>query len=103
MSNASDFIIENGVLIKYIGRGGDVVIPDGATTIGGWAFRCCQSPTSVTIPDRVTTIVGWAFFGCNNLTIVNYKGTQEQWGQISIGSENGYLISATINYNYTGE
>ena len=29
MSNASDFIIENGVLKKYVGPGGDVVIPEG--------------------------------------------------------------------------
>jgi hypothetical protein len=27
MSNASDFIVENGVLTKYVGPGGDVVIP----------------------------------------------------------------------------
>ena len=31
MSNASDFIIENGVLTKYVGPGGDVVIPEGVT------------------------------------------------------------------------
>ena len=28
MSNASDFIIGNGVLKKYVGPGGDVVIPE---------------------------------------------------------------------------
>ena len=33
MSNASDFIIENGVLKKYTGVGGDVVIPEGGTEI----------------------------------------------------------------------
>ena len=29
MSNVSDFIIENGVLEKYKGSGGNVSIPDG--------------------------------------------------------------------------
>ena len=58
---------------------------------------------NVTLSDSVTFIGDGAFYDCNNLTTVNYKGTQEQWGQISIGSENGYLISATVNYNYTGE
>lgn len=29
MSSANDFIIENGVLKKYTGPGGDVVIPEG--------------------------------------------------------------------------
>lgn len=29
----SEFVIENGVLVEYTGNGGDVVIPDGVTTI----------------------------------------------------------------------
>ena len=29
MSNTSDFVIENGVLLEYVGPGGDVVMPDG--------------------------------------------------------------------------
>ena len=39
MSNLSDFIIKNGVLKKYTGPGGDVVIPEGVTSIGKDAFR----------------------------------------------------------------
>ena len=38
MSNASDFIIENGVLTKYVGPGGDVVIPAGVTEIKNGSF-----------------------------------------------------------------
>ena len=34
MSNASDFIIENGILTKYNGAGGDITIPDGVTGFG---------------------------------------------------------------------
>lgn len=33
MSNANDFVIEQGVLTKYTGPGGDVVIPEGVTVI----------------------------------------------------------------------
>ena len=58
---------------------------------------------NVTLSDSVTFIGDGVFFDCNNLTTVNYKGTQEHWGQISIGNDNGNLISATVNYNYTGE
>ena len=36
--SSNDFIIENGVLKKYTGNGGDVVIPDGITEIGSGAF-----------------------------------------------------------------
>ena len=81
-----------------------VTIGNSVTSIGYGAFGWCSSLTSVTIPNSVTTIGNRAFGWCSSLTIVNYKGTEEQWGLISKGSENGYLISApTINYGYTGE
>ena len=46
MSNPSDFVIENGGLIKYVGPGGDVLIPDGVTKIGDGAFDGCDSLSS---------------------------------------------------------
>ena len=42
MSNANDFVIENGVLTKYVGSGGDVVIPEGVNEIGAAAFYMCR-------------------------------------------------------------
>ena len=52
------------------------------------------------IPDGVTSIGSYAFRGCSSLKTVFYKGTAAQWGKISIGSDNGYLTSATKIYNY---
>lgn len=75
----SDFIIENGVLIQYVGPGGDVVIPDGVTEIGRYfpmwvengfgvsAFWDCSTITSIVMPDSVKTIPEDAFWGCTNL------------------------------------
>ena len=64
----SDFQIdENGVLTKYLGSGGDVVIPDGVSAIGVSAFRGCSSLESVTIPDSVKDIGDFAFKGCSSL------------------------------------
>ncbi|MCM1224848.1 MAG: leucine-rich repeat domain-containing protein [Lachnospiraceae bacterium] len=65
-----DFVIENGVLTKYNGSGGDVVIPDGVTKIGEFAFSACSSLTSVIIPNSVTEIGYDAFYGCSSLTNV---------------------------------
>ena len=56
MSNTSDFIIENGVLTKYVGPGGDVVIPEGVTEIGEGAFVGYME-TSIHVPGSVASIL----------------------------------------------
>ena len=70
MSNASDFLIENGVLKEYNGLGRDVVVPEGVTSIGNLAFKGCSSLKSITIPDGVTSIGDWAFWYCSSLTSI---------------------------------
>lgn len=56
MNNASDFIIENGVLTRYTGPGGDVVIPEGVTSIGDRAFQACDAPERIPLPDSLTDL-----------------------------------------------
>lgn len=65
-----DFEIENGVLVKYNGRGGNVVIPDGIEEIGETSFWCCEGLTSVSIPNSVWNIDDSAFWGCTGLKSV---------------------------------
>ncbi|WP_444641938.1 leucine-rich repeat protein [Caproiciproducens sp. R1] len=66
-----DFTIENGVLVKYTGSGGDIVIPDGVIKIGENAFENCDGLTQVILPDSVIDIGNYAFNNCNSLTDVN--------------------------------
>ena len=47
-----------------------VVIEDGVTTIGGYAFGNCSDLKSVSIPSSITIIGTDAFFGCTGLTSV---------------------------------
>lgn len=68
MSNPSDFIIEDRVLKKYQGPGGDVTIPEGVTEIADNAFNGCESMTSVIIPKGVVRIGDAAFCECSRLT-----------------------------------
>ena len=68
MSNASDFIIENGVVKGYTGSGGRVVIPEGVTGIGDHAFYhgYGKEPTitEVFFPERLVSIGEKAFWHC---------------------------------------
>jgi hypothetical protein len=73
-----------------------VTIGNGVTSISKAAFWWCENLTSVTIPDSVTSIGDGAFYGCDSLSTVYYRGTEEQWKEIS-GNEN--LNAATIYYN----
>ena len=101
----------------------DLVILEGVTSIGKWAFYSCSSITSVTfgensqlqsigsrafydctsltsitIPASVTSIGDWAFVDCSSLTSINYQGTVAAWQAISKGSS---WNSSTGTYTIT--
>ena len=67
MSNPNDFIIENGVLIKYAGTEKEVFIPEGVTAIGDKAFAECRKIKSVAFPATVNHIRNSAFENCKAL------------------------------------
>ena len=89
-------------LIKYAVAKTDTsfIIPSSVTSIRTYAFQNCTSIISITIPNSVTSICEGAFDGCSSLVDVYYTGTQEQWGNISIGSDNERLSGAFVTYNY---
>ena len=64
---------DNGDNPSPVHRNSDVkkvVIEDGVTSIGSYAFQNCSSLTSITIPDSVTCIEYDAFYKCRNLTSI---------------------------------
>lgn len=74
MSNASDFIIENGVLVKYVGSGGDVVIPENITKIAMFAFKGCTNVQNLTLPPCGASLDLFAFADCSNLKEITIPG-----------------------------
>ncbi len=80
MANPNDFVIENGVLKKYIGPGGDVVVPDSVTEIGEGAFEKNSSLTTVILPDGLTKIGAEAFCECDSLKTVELPPRLEEIG-----------------------
>lgn len=61
MSNIDNFIINNGVLEKYIGKDRDVVIPDSVIKIKKFAFSDCQID-SLIIGNNVAEIEENTFY-----------------------------------------
>ena len=67
-------------LVKYIGSGGIVEIPEGIKTVGAGCFQNCAYLEKVIIPDTVETIEAYAFANCANLREINLP-----YGLSSIG------------------
>lgn len=65
------FVIENGLLINYIGTDPNPVIPEGVTGIGFCAFANRENLQSVTLPASLTGIGVRAFQNCTNLTAIH--------------------------------
>lgn len=53
MSNAIDFVIENGVLTGYHGAGGEIVIPDEVTECRGVVFCGFEEPFELTLSPNM--------------------------------------------------
>ncbi len=59
----------------------EVIICEGVTTVGNYAFYKCENLKSVTLPDSLTEIGSVVFWGCSSLTEVKIPD-----GVTSIGS-----------------
>lgn len=71
-----------------------VILHDGVTSIGQFAFGWFPNLKEVTIPDSVTLIGDYAFYNCSKLANVYYSGTRAQWNAITIEKHNTYLTNA---------
>ncbi len=74
----SNFVIENGVLIKYTGEEETVIIPEEITAIGNEAFVTgsfypvgCETVKAIILPKGLQKIGYRSFCGCENLTAIN--------------------------------
>ena len=95
-----NFVIKKGVLETYKGRASVVVIPDGVTSIGKWAFYRRSSLTSITIPDSVTSIGESAFYECSSLTNITIPDSVTSIGEHAF-SNCSKLTSITIPNSVT--
>ncbi len=75
-----------------------IVIPEGVTAIDDYALCGNFMLGSVKIPASVKSIGNGVFSDCPALSTIYYKGSTNQWSEITIGAENG-LIDNLITTN----
>ena len=80
MSDLNDFVIENGVLNRYVGLGGDVAVPNGVMKIDYSAFYGCTSLQSIVIPEGINEIDTCGFCNCSGLKTVSLPSTLTKLG-----------------------
>lgn len=90
----ADALYVNGTLVE------ELIIPDGVTSIGTYAFCVCESLTTVVIPDSVTSIGVSAFYNCDSLTNVTIGDSVTSIGSTAFGYCD-YLSSVTIGDSVT--
>lgn len=87
-----------------------VILPDGLTSMGEFAFARCSEMTKIVIPVSLKTVENYAFQGI--APVCYYMGTAEMWKNITIkATENTEFINAVKCYysenepalNSTGE
>lgn len=69
--SASDFIVENGVLLSYTGSKTSVTIPDSVYYIADGAFKDNTKISKVNLTANVQIIGNEAFYGCTSLKEVS--------------------------------
>ena len=91
--NGLDNIISSGRTWYIDGNkaAGDIVIPDGTTSIPSYAFEGCTGLNSVIIPDSVTSIGSNVFVGCSSLESITIP---------FVGAEAGKTSSDTYQYPF---
>ena len=69
----------------------DLVIPNGVTSIGNYAFHECNSLTGITIPNSVTSIGANAFYDCSSLESVVFGSSLKIIGDYAFSGFNNIM------------
>lgn len=83
MKKVSELVIVSKIIIYGKETLGDVIIPEGATSIAPFAFAGNLNITSITLPNTLKTIGYSAFYGCKNLKHIYFEHTLKSIGKKS--------------------
>ena len=81
----------------------EIVIEEGVTYIGNYAFSGCTAALTVKLPASVTAIGKYTFENCNAMSHTFFSGTQAQWDAIRIGEENHWMMRSGRHFEAKNE
>ena len=61
-----------------------IILPDRLESINSYAFSNCDKLTSIVLPRSIESIGSDIFYDCDMLTDVYYKGTLQNWFDVSL-------------------
>lgn len=97
MFSNSLYEIDGSKILKYTGEEKNIVIPNGITEIGDYAFSSNKNIVSIAFPNETKVIGRSAFEHCDNLTSVTFGAglNQVQSGAFGYGSNRISLVIYT--------
>ncbi|MBQ7637397.1 MAG: leucine-rich repeat protein [Clostridia bacterium] len=72
-----------------------VIITGNVTSIGSWTFDNTSLKTIV-LPASLTRVSNEAFIRTTGIERVLFAGTQEQWDEVNVGTDNGSFETAQV-------
>ena len=76
-----------------------VQIPSSVINIGPYAFDCCSQLQKIDMPKSIINIGPYAFSSCKNLSDIWYQGSENDREEMEIDSSNSLLTGANWRYN----
>ena len=101
----TELVIPEGVtsinenVFRGFGGFNRLVLPKSMSVVSDYAFYGCKGLKTVMIPETVYEINKYAFDGCSALSVVEYGGSEAEWSDVYIGTNNDPILNAKINYN----
>ena len=91
LAYAQNFYVDGKLLTQ-------LVVPEGVERLFDCVFSNYEKLTSVVLPVSMRAISEKAFEHCDNITAVYYKGSQQQWQEISFGNLYNKIADVTCYY-----
>lgn len=72
-AGSRDFVVENNILVEYLGKDAEIVIPEGVEIIDEEVFAFNENLEVVYLPSTIKEIRDGAFFYCDSLSEVHLQ------------------------------